>query len=112
MQQKDVIYIDVEDDITSIIGKVKASKESIVAIVPPKRTGVLQSAVNLRLLARAASNSDKKLVLVTSNQALTHLAANARMLIAKSLQSKPNASFHSVYILLDLYLEIKWPSLV
>ncbi|MDB5183892.1 MAG: hypothetical protein JWO07_573 [Candidatus Saccharibacteria bacterium] len=89
MQQKDVIYIDVEDDITSIIGKVKASKEDIVAIVPPKRTGVLQSAVNLRLLARAANNADKKLVLVTGNQALTHLAANAKIHIAKNLQSKP-----------------------
>jgi hypothetical protein len=92
MQQKDVIYIDVEDDITSIIGKVKASKESIVAIVPPKRTGVLQSAVNLRLLARTADNSDKKLVLVTGNQALTHLAASAKIPVAKNLQSKPELS--------------------
>jgi len=47
---KDVIYIDVEDDITAIIGKIKASSEKIVALVPPKRVGVLQSAVNLRLL--------------------------------------------------------------
>ena len=45
---KDIIYIDVEDDITAIIGKIKASKEKIVALVPPKRIGVLQSAVNLR----------------------------------------------------------------
>ena len=49
---KDVIYIDVEDDITAIISKVKASKEKIVALVPPKRVGVLQSAVNLHLLSR------------------------------------------------------------
>lgn len=47
---KDVLYIDVEDDITTIIGKVKASKSKIIALVPPKRVGVLQSAVNLRLL--------------------------------------------------------------
>lgn len=89
MQQKDVIYIDVEDDITAIIGKVKAAKEKIVAIVPPKRTGVLQSAVNLRLLARAADGADKKLVLITGNQALSHLAANAKIPVAKNLQSKP-----------------------
>lgn len=87
--QKDVIYIDVEDDITAIIGKVKASKEKIIALVPPKRIGLLQSAVNLRLLSRAAEQNDKRLVLITSNQALMALAAAASLPIAKTLQSKP-----------------------
>lgn len=86
---KDVIYIDVEDDITAIIGKVKDSKEKIVALVPPKRVGVLQSAVNLRLLLRAADQSNKRLVLITSNSALTALAAAAKIPIARTLQSKP-----------------------
>lgn len=86
---KDVIYIDVEDDITAIIGKVKDTKEKIVALVPPKRVGVLQSAVNLRLLARAATQADKRLVLITSNAALGALAAAAKVPVAKNLQSKP-----------------------
>lgn len=86
---KDVIYIDVEDDITAIIGKLKASKEKIVALVPPKRIGVLQSAVNLRLLDRTAHNEKKHLVLITNNHALMALAANAKIPVAKNLQSKP-----------------------
>lgn len=86
---KDVIYIDVEDDITAIIGKVKASKEKVVALVPPKRVGVLQSAVNLRLLARTATQADKKLALVTNNQSLIALAASASIPVAKNLQTKP-----------------------
>lgn len=86
---KDIIYIDVDDDITAIIGKIKASKDKIVAIVPPKRTGVLQSAVNLRLLARTAERSHKHLVLITNNQALIALSAVAKIPIAKNLQSKP-----------------------
>ncbi len=86
---KDVIYIDVEDDITAIISKVKASKQKIVALVPPKRIGVLQSAVNLRLLERAARQSDKRLVLITNNHALSSLAASAKLPVAKNLQSKP-----------------------
>lgn len=87
--QKDVIYIDVDDDITAIIGKVKAAKNKVVAIVPPKRTGALQSAVNLRLLNRAADQSSKKLVIISNNQALSHLAASAAIPIAKNLQSRP-----------------------
>ncbi len=89
MQQKDVIYIDVEDDITAIIGKVKGAKEKIVALVPPKRTGVLQSAVNLRLLAKAADSEKKRLVLITGNSALAGLAASAKIPVAKTLQSPP-----------------------
>jgi hypothetical protein len=86
---KDVIYIDVEDDITAIIGKLKDSKEKVVALVPPKRVGILQSAVNLRLLDRAAHNANKRLVLITNNQALMALAAAAKLPVAKNLQSKP-----------------------
>ncbi len=86
---KDVIYIDVEDDVTAIIGKIKASKEKIIALVPPKRAGILQSAVNLRLLDRMASTSHKHLVLITNNQALVALSAAAGIPVAKNLQSKP-----------------------
>jgi hypothetical protein len=87
---KNIIYIDVEDDITAIIGKVKGAKEKIVALVPPKRIGILQSAVNLRLLARAAEQSNRRLVLISSNSALMALAAAAKIPVAKNLQSKPH----------------------
>ncbi len=89
---KDVIYIDVDDDVTAIIGKVKAAKEKIVALVPPKRAGALQSAVNLRLLDRMAKADKKHLVLITNNQALVMLAASARIPVAKNLQSKPEVA--------------------
>ena len=71
---KDVIYIDTEDDITTIISKIKASKERIIALVPPRRIGVLQSAVNIRLLARAANSIDKRIVLITNDTVLAGLA--------------------------------------
>mgnify|MGYP000924803961 FL=1 len=86
---KDVIYIDVEDDITNIVSKIKDSKARIVALVPPKRVGILQSAVNMRLLNRAAENAEKRIVLITSDQALSGLAAAARIPVAKTLQSRP-----------------------
>jgi len=87
--KKDVIYIDIEDDITSIIDKVKGADAPIVALVPPKRIGVLQSIVNLKLLQRAAKSADKRVVLITNDQALSALAAGVQMPVAKNLQSKP-----------------------
>jgi hypothetical protein len=87
--KKDTLYIDVEDDITAIIGKVKASPEKIVALVPPKRAGVLQSAVNLKLIQRAASAKGKHLVLITHDRSLASLAAGAAIPVAKTLSSRP-----------------------
>ncbi|RWZ78958.1 MAG: hypothetical protein EOT04_02590 [Candidatus Chaera renei] len=87
--KKDVIYIDVEDDITSIIAKVKQAGSKIVALVPPRRSGVLQSAVNLKLLRRAAVAADKHVVLITSDRPLSALAAGVRIPVARNLQSRP-----------------------
>lgn len=87
--KKDVIYIDIEDDITSVIDKINSSKEKIIALVPPKGSAVLQSVVNLKLLRRAAEKQSKRTVIVTSNAALTSLAGGAGIYVAKTLQSKP-----------------------
>ncbi len=87
--KKDVIYIDIEDDITSIIGKLKQAATPIVALVPPKRIGALQSIVNLKLLSRAADTAKKRVVLITSDKGLTALAAGVALPVAKNLQSKP-----------------------
>ncbi len=87
--KKDVIYIDTEDDITSIVGKVKAAQHKVVALVPPKRTGALQSAVNLKLLQKAAKAADKQAVLVTNDKSLKTLAAGVKVPVAKNLQSQP-----------------------
>ena len=86
---KEVIYIDAEDDVTAIIGKIKATTKSIVALVPPRQAGVMQSAVNMRLLDRATKRENKTLVIVSSGRALSALAASAKIPVAKNLQSKP-----------------------
>jgi hypothetical protein len=87
--KKDVIYIDIEDDITGIIGKVKDANAKIVALVPPKRIGVLQSAVNLKLLQKSANETGKRVVLITNDHSLTALAAGLKVPVAKNLQSRP-----------------------
>jgi hypothetical protein len=86
---KDIVYIDVDDDITAVVGKIKSSKHAEVALVPPKRIGMLQSAVNLRLLMRQAERYHKKLSIISSNPIVIALAGNARIPIAKNLQSSP-----------------------
>ncbi|MCL2280937.1 hypothetical protein FWC31_03595 [Candidatus Saccharibacteria bacterium] len=86
---RDTIYIDTEDDITSIIEKVKESDSSILALVPPKRVGILQSVVNLKLLQRAAKSGRKKIALITTDTALVALAAGLRIPVARNLTTQP-----------------------
>ncbi len=86
---KDTIYVDVDDEITTIIDKVRSSHARIVALVLPKRAPVLQSIVNMKLLKRNAETAKKHLVLITSEASLMPLAGAVDMYVAKTLQSKP-----------------------
>ena len=86
---KDVIYIEPEDDITDIINRIKTAKQKVVALVPPKKLGVLRSAVNTKLIAKTAKSADKAVVMVTTDQSLIKLSATAGIPIAKTLQSRP-----------------------
>lgn len=86
---KDTIYIDIDDEITSIIDKIGASKHKIVALVLPKRATMLQSVVNMKLLKRTATETKKNIVLITSESGLMPLAGAVGLHVAKTLQSKP-----------------------
>jgi len=86
---KDTIYIDIDDEITSIIEKVRDSKQKILALVLPKRATTLQSIVNMKLLKRTADESKKHIVLITSEASLLPLAGAVKLHVAKTLQSKP-----------------------
>lgn len=86
---KDTIYIDVDDEITAIIDKVRSSHGRIVALVLPKRATVFQSVVNMKLLKRTADSAKKHLVLITNEAGLLPLAGSVGLYVAKTLQSKP-----------------------
>lgn len=86
---KEVLYIDVDDEITAIIDKVRGSKQKIVALVLPKRATVFQSIVNMKLLKRSADAAKKNVVLITSEAGLLPLAGTVGLHVARSLQSKP-----------------------
>jgi hypothetical protein len=87
--QKDTIYIDIDDEITAVIDKLKSSKHKIVALVLPKRATTFQSVVNMKLLKRTSDDAKKHLVLITSEAALMPLAGAVGVHVAKTLLSKP-----------------------
>jgi len=87
---KETIYVDVDDEITTIIDKVGAAKSKVVALVLPKRAPVLQSVVNMKLLKRTADNAGKNLVLITSEAGLMPLAGAVGLHVASTPTTRPS----------------------
>ncbi|MEI7632429.1 MAG: hypothetical protein WCJ60_03855, partial [bacterium] len=86
---KEVLYIDVDDDISGIINKLEDSRDKVVALVLPKHASTFLSTVNMKLLKKAADSYKKSLVLITSDPSILPLATSAGLHTAKSLSSKP-----------------------
>jgi hypothetical protein len=86
---KDTIYVDIDDEITGIIDKLSTSEGKVVALVLPKRAATFQSIVNMKLLKRAADGANKNLALITNEAGLLPLAGAAGIHVAKTLTSKP-----------------------
>jgi hypothetical protein len=80
-----VIYLEVDEDITSAIDKLTKSAASSVQIVTAKRSTLFQSVINLRLLQKAAKDSGKKLVLVTGDRVATSLAGRVGVAVASQV---------------------------
>lgn len=70
-------YVTQDEEILSIVGKLRSSELLESVFVVPKRALVLQSIVNLRMLAREAEKAGKRVVIVTSDENGRRLAEKA-----------------------------------
>lgn len=67
-------FIDSDEEIISIIGQLRKSSDPENYFVFPKRSLVLQSAVNLRLFQREAEKQGKKIIIVSQDETGRQLA--------------------------------------
>lgn len=79
------LYLEADEDITSAIDKLTKSPASKVQIVVPKRSTMLQSIINLKLMKKAAENAGKELILVTNDKIATDLAGRVGLAVAPSV---------------------------
>jgi hypothetical protein len=80
-----VLYLEVDEDITSAIDKLVKTSSASVQIVVPKRSTMLQSIINQKLLKKAAADNGKELVLVTNDRIAKNLAASVGLAVAPSV---------------------------
>lgn len=82
------LYLEADEDITSAIDKLRKAPEGPVQIVVPKRSTLLQSVINLKLLKKAADDSGRELVLVTGDKVATELAGRVGLAVASAVGAK------------------------
>lgn len=70
-------YIEADEEIISVIGRLRKSGAEENIFVFPKRALVLQSIVNLRLFQREAEKLGKKIIIVTQDEIGRNLAGKA-----------------------------------
>jgi len=71
---KKVVYIEIDEEITSIFNKVKKLKQHEVYLMIPKKALVFQSVVNLKILKKKLVTDERKIIIVTTDATGRHLA--------------------------------------
>ena len=80
-----VLYLDIDDEITSAAARVRAVAGGRVAVVLPYGSRVATSRINFRLLARDALTHEKRLSIIASDSATRALAASAGLPVFASV---------------------------
>src|ERR1700675_2347111 len=72
-----IIYLEIDDEITSAATRIRGSDALRIAVVLPYGSRVATSRINFRLLSRDALTHDKRLSIVSGDAATRALAASA-----------------------------------
>ncbi len=80
-----IIYLDIDDEITSAAARIREVEGSRVAAVLPYGSRVATSRINFRLLSRDALTHEKRLSIVAGDPATRALAASAGLPVFSSV---------------------------
>ena len=83
---KKVIYIEIDEEITSIYDRVKRVKQKDVYLVVPKKSILFQSVVNLKILNSKLKGDGKKLIIITSDRMGRHLAEQVEIPVHSQIE--------------------------
>ncbi len=87
-----VIYLEPDDEITSVIDKIKKVNQDKVILVVPKAATILQSVVNLKILKQQTIRLGKAISIVTSDETGRNLAGQIGLTVYRDLAKRPVSS--------------------
>ena len=80
-----LIYLDVDDEITSAAARIRAAEGDSVTLVLPYGSRLSTSRINFRLLAREAAERGKQIEIVTADASARSLAVAAGLIVHPSV---------------------------
>jgi hypothetical protein len=86
-----IVYLDVDDEITSAAARIRSGEDSRVVLVVPYGSRLATSRINFRLLAREAQTRDRRLSIVAADAATRALAASAGLPVFGSVAEYEDA---------------------
>ncbi len=89
---EEIIYLEADEEITSIVDRLKSTQSNILALVIPKRATILQSIVNLKLLKKQATELDKEIAVVTTDKMGRNLAAQVGLTVYQKIEQHKSVS--------------------
>src|SRR3989339_490922 len=78
-------YIDIDEEITSIVERLRKSRVEEIIMVVPKRALLIQSIINLRVLKKEAEAIGLQLMIVTQDKLGKLLIEKAGILVQQKL---------------------------
>lgn len=83
----EILYLEPDEEITSVIDKLRQVSGRRVSLVVPRGATILQSVINLKLLAKEANNLQKEIAIVTGDRIGRNLAAQVGLVVYESLKN-------------------------
>lgn len=87
----EIIYLEPDDDITAVIGRLKEITPQTVSLVIPRGGNIAQSVVNLKLLKREVEKIGKQVSLVTNDKISRNLSSQVGITVYSSVHEAKNA---------------------
>lgn len=79
------LYLEPDEEITSVVDRLKEIEAAEVAIIVPRRAGILQSIINLKLLRYQAERQKKRISIVTTDRTGRNLASAVGLTVYQKL---------------------------
>lgn len=83
---KKVIYIEIDDEVTSIYDQIRRVKQKEIFLVIPRKAIIFQSVINLRILKSKVEGDKKNLFIVTTDRIGMHLAAQVGITVYSNIK--------------------------
>jgi len=88
MTNDEIIYIDADEEITSVLDKLKQVSTTAILLVVPKGASLLQSVVNLKLLKKESDEEGKNIALVTTDPVGRNLAGQVGIPVYQDMEGR------------------------